>query len=256
MAFTAMVGKELMEIDYAADKEGKLILSTYVHTTDCDETASETATATSADDVSEMSDDEKEGVAEMKTARPALGDMFGDSDTDLVASEGKSNLENDATKDDSGVKMPDGLKPPTFASAEYKTPEKSKGKEGAEPRKRFRDSLNALQIEEAKATGRAQLGLAFEMLTMMKKRALKADPEAYQCLIDACGRVGDTKRATDLLAKMHEDGIVADGTVYACLVSAFSADTAWRNGTKEEDLPGKCCEQLNVIVISFCCPHL
>jgi pentatricopeptide repeat protein len=74
---------------------------------------------------------------------------------------------------------------------------------------------------------------------MMKKRALKADPEAYQCLIDACGRVGDTNRATDLLAKMHEDGIVADGTVYACLVSAFSADTAWKNGTREEDLPGK-----------------
>ena len=118
----------------------------------------------------------------------------------------------------------------------FKTPEKPKE---AEPRRRFRDSLNALQIEEAKATGRAQLGLAFEMLTMMKKRALKADPEAYQCLIDACGRVGDTKRATELLAKMHEDGIVADGTVYACLVSAFSADTAWRNGTKEEDLPGK-----------------
>jgi len=97
--------------------------------------------------------------------------------------------------------------------------------------------LNALEIEEAKATGRAQLGLAFEMLTMMKKRALKADPEAYQSLIDACGRVGDTKRASDLLARMHEDGIVADGTVYACLVSAFSADTAWRNGTKDEDLP-------------------
>jgi pentatricopeptide repeat protein len=78
------------------------------------------------------------------------------------------------------------------------------------------------------------------MLNMMKKRALKADPEAYQCLIDACGRVGDTNRATDLLAKMHEDGIVADGTVYACLVSAFSAESAsaWKKGTKEEDLPG------------------
>jgi pentatricopeptide repeat protein len=65
-----------------------------------------------------------------------------------------------------------------------------------------------LQIEEAKAKGRAQLGLAFEMLTMMKKRGLRCDPEAYQTLIDACGRVGDTKRATDLLALMHEDGIV------------------------------------------------
>lgn len=116
------------------------------------------------------------------------------------------------------------------------TPSES-AKNGDEPKSRFQDSLNALEIEEAKATGRAQLGLAFEMLTMMKKRALKADPEAYQSLIDACGRVGDTKRASDLLARMHEDGIVADGTVYACLVAAFSADTAWRNGTKDEDLP-------------------
>ena len=106
------------------------------------------------------------------------------------------------------------------------------------PKNRFRDSLNASEIEEAKATGRAQLGLAFEMLTMMKKRALKADPEAYQSLIDACGRVGDTKRASDLLARMQQDGIVTDGTVYACLVAAFSADTAWRNGEKDEDLPG------------------
>jgi pentatricopeptide repeat protein len=112
--------------------------------------------------------------------------------------------------------------------------------DSSQPRQRFRDSLSAAQIEEAKAKGRAQLGLAFEMLTMMKKRALKADPELYQCLIDACGRVGDTKRATDLLAKMHEDGIVADGTVYACLVSAFSAESAWKQGNKEdEELPGE-----------------
>jgi pentatricopeptide repeat protein len=98
--------------------------------------------------------------------------------------------------------------------------------------------VSDLQIEEAKATGRAQLGLAFEILTMMKKRALKADPEAYQALIDACGRVGDTKRATELLGKMHEDGIVADGVVYACLVSAFSAESSWRDkGKEEEELP-------------------
>lgn len=233
-----MVGKELMEMNYEGDKEGKLILSTYVPTTDCDETASETATATSGDDASEMSEEEKEGVAEMKTARPAMGDMFGDSDTDLSAVDGKSEGQRSASKNDDG-KLADAMKPPAFAKAEYKTPEKTKSNDGSEPRKRFRDSLNSLQIEEAKATGRAQLGLAFEMLTMMKKRALKADPEAYQSLIDACGRVGDTKRATDLLGRMHEDGIVADGTVYACLVSAFSADTAWRNGTKEEDLPGE-----------------
>lgn len=162
MAFTAVVGKELMGMSYDSENgEGKAILSTY----------------------SQGSTEETKSKTEM-------------------------------SEDSSSKKSAGSLK------------------------NRFRDSLNALEIEEAKATGRAQLGLAFEMLTMMKKRALKADPEAYQSLIDACGRVGDTKRASDLLARMHEDGIVADGTVYACLVAAFSADTAWRNGEKDEDLPG------------------
>mmetsp|Transcript_27713 Transcript_27713/g.65095 ORF Transcript_27713/g.65095 Transcript_27713/m.65095 type:complete len:1192 (+) Transcript_27713:202-3777(+) len=162
MAFSAVVGKELMGMNPESDDEdeGKTILATYSHAS-VDATDSETADSTALD-----SNQAEEG-----------------------------------------------------------------------PKLRFRDSLNALEIEEAKATGRAQLALAFEMLTMMKKRALRADPEAYQSLIDACGRVGDTKRASDLLARMHEDGIVADGTVYACLVAAFSADTAWRNGTKDEDLP-------------------
>lgn len=58
-------------------------------------------------------------------------------------------------------------------------------------------------------------------------------------LIDACGRCGDTDRATQLLARMHEDGIVADGVVYSSLVSAFSADNAWKqaSGEAREELP-------------------
>eukprot|EP00548_Thalassiothrix_antarctica_P003311 CAMPEP_0194133470 /NCGR_PEP_ID=MMETSP0152-20130528/3629_1 /TAXON_ID=1049557 /ORGANISM="Thalassiothrix antarctica, Strain L6-D1" /LENGTH=1277 /DNA_ID=CAMNT_0038828789 /DNA_START=79 /DNA_END=3909 /DNA_ORIENTATION=+ len=110
----------------------------------------------------------------------------------------------------------------------------------AKPRSRFTMSLSKAQIEEAQSTGRAQLALAFEMLTMLKKRGLKADPESYQCLIDACGRVGETKRATELLSKMHEDGIVADGVVYSCLVSAFSTESAWKQATgsqPDEELP-------------------
>lgn len=244
-----MVGKELLELDYASDKPGKTILSTYIPTS-CDETASETVTSDSVapgdDDDSfkdAISEEEKEGVTEMKASRPSFGAMLDDeAETDpatnphlgdLVAvrmGEKSSNTEAYSTMAD--AVMDDGI---------YENPddeiEKHDG-DPKEPRSRFRDSLSALEIEEAKATGRAQLGLAFEMLTMMKKRALKADPDAYQCLIDACGRVGDTNRATDLLAKMHEDGIVADGTVYACLVSAFSAESAWKKGTKEEDLPG------------------
>ena len=110
-----------------------------------------------------------------------------------------------------------------------------------EPRSRFYDALSVLEIEEARETARAQLGLAFEILGMLRKRNLQADPESYQCLIDASGRCGDTDRATKLLSWMHEDGIVADGVVYSCLVSAFSTENAWRKlaGKNDEDLPGK-----------------
>jgi pentatricopeptide repeat protein len=108
-------------------------------------------------------------------------------------------------------------------------------------RSRFTDKLNVLELEEAKATAKAQIGMAFEILQMMRERGLKADPSVYQCLIEACGRCGDTDHATLLLSRMHDDGIVADGVVYACLVSAFSAENAWKKkiGKTKKDLPGE-----------------
>jgi len=106
-------------------------------------------------------------------------------------------------------------------------------------RSRFTDKLSALELEEAKATAKAQVDLAFEILHMMRERGLKADPSVYQCLIEACGRCGDTDHATLLLSRMHDDGIVADGVVYACLVSAFSAENAWKKkiGQTTDHLP-------------------
>ena len=233
MAFTAMIGKELLELDDASDKPGKTILSTYVPTGSNGSGAANSSavnTGSSGEDEGSFKDtvsaEEHKGVSAMKASRPPLDSMMGDDESRL--SSGTKSEASPVPKEPTEEKKTERL--------DSSMPNNTL--RPVQPRRRFRDSLSALQIEEAKATGRAQLGLAFEMLTMMKKRALKADPEAYQCLIDACGRVGDTKRATDLLAKMHEDGIVADGTVYACLVSAFSAETAWKKGTKEEDLPG------------------
>ncbi len=240
MAFTAMIGKELLLLDHDADAPGRMILSTYVPSSIAD-IASETAATDEESSMDGPLEDEKEGLEDMKSSRPEIVAML---------------EENDDRRSESKYSP----KPTLNQKATILQEETSKNKNGnedrfgaqvtiLEPRRRFTDSLSALQIEEAKATGRAQLGLAFEMLTMMKKRALGADPEAYQCLIDACGRVGDTKRATDLLAKMHEDGIVADGTVYACLVSAFSAESAWKKGTKEEDLPGEYCRKYNWCIV-------
>ena len=102
---------------------------------------------------------------------------------------------------------------------------------------RFLDPLHVSKLEEARA--RAQLDLAFEVLGVMKERNLSASPVAYKCLIDACGRCGDTDRATDLLKRMHSDGIVADGVVYSCLVAAFSAESAWKKTCGEVDIPGE-----------------
>ena len=115
------------------------------------------------------------------------------------------------------------------------------GKQKSPERNRFNDKLSTLKIMEARETAKAELVIAFEMLKMMKERGLRADPEAYQCLIDACGRCGDTARATQLLSRMHEDGIVADGVVYSSLVSAFSAENVWKQASGEvrEELPGK-----------------
>jgi pentatricopeptide repeat protein len=227
MAFTAMIGKELLQLDYETDTPGKTILSTYVHTSG---TLALSETVVTDEDSSKTSEEEKEGMTEMRTARPKFASLLDENKRQRSAGSDSRDLSSQEENSES-------LK--QSSSKSEIRPTAVPGNVSSEPRRRFTDSLSSLQIEEAKATGRAQLGLAFEMLTMMKKRALRADPEAYQCLIDACGRVGDTQRATDLLAKMHEDGIVADGTVYACLVSAFSAESAWRKGTKEEDLPGK-----------------
>uniref|UniRef100_A0A7S3DVC3 dDENN domain-containing protein n=1 Tax=Entomoneis paludosa TaxID=265537 RepID=A0A7S3DVC3_9STRA len=273
MAFTALVGKELMQMAQHSDTPEKTILSTYVPTGQYVESDSESASAGTGDEDGDIDEPvdlaEKADIADMKADRPNMGGMFGDdeetdshheaivrqadpNDTEsLDAVDLQSITSNDELAFGKGEAKVQTNESSTAASTEVPatSPEEdeltvntnktgaSNKTEDSKPRKRFHDKLSDLEVEEAKATGRAQLGLAFEMLTMMKKRGLQADPEAYQSLIDASGRVGDTKRATELLAKMHEDGIVADGTVYACLVSAFSAESAWKDKAEEEDLP-------------------
>jgi pentatricopeptide repeat protein len=295
MAFTAMVGKDLLAFANDGSRPEKTILSSYVPMTAVDAEEHEdvdsdydaksmdtdnTDMVEGGEEDSAVDEAEQEGVAEMKAARPDMGEMFGE-DEDAPAETPSSNSKevdsneskteeteavngnSDAAPTENGnhkeseFSNNDPTSETTETTSGYATPPEEQEDDDdntqaetvnteadtvksseSHPRQRFRDKVSDLQIEEAKATGRAQLGLAFEILTMMKKRALKADPEAYQALIDACGRVGDTKRATELLGKMHEDGIVADGVVYACLVSAFSAESSWRDkGKEEEELP-------------------
>lgn len=242
MAFTGLVGKELLEMAQK-EKQDRTILSTYVPSGNVALMDDDGVSVSDVEDsVAEDSvdDEEKEGVAVMKTSRP-MGGLFGEDGDDDAASVPSATNGNHA-----GETVGTETVVPAGSQEVAKSKEKASPQDDnasisdsvksseSRPRDRFRDKLSDLEVEEAKTKGRAQLGLAFEMLTMMKKRALQADQEAYQCLIDACGRVGDTKRATELLAKMHEDGIVADGTVYACLVSAFSAESAWKDKSEEE----------------------
>jgi hypothetical protein len=148
MAFTAVVGKELMGISYDPEHDGKAIMSTYSHSSQ-NETESETGIAESTgEDLSEFQD----AVAEMKTSRPSMGEMFGDPDSDQPVNE---NMNGDNVR--STTKAEDDE-----STSEQETEKTSKLTENkTEPKRRFRDSLNANEIEEAKATGRAQLGLAF-----------------------------------------------------------------------------------------------
>lgn len=262
MAFTAMVGKDLMDMSdnpllIAPDRT---ILASYIHPGESDfESDMESdagrsvpTTVASADHGEDDYDDEEEkaGVADMKSTRPALRGLLDDDDDDTDEKTLQEPIYNpdaeDSPKKKNIVKSYHNYQntiPYNVNNGQVYAVDKniSEGVHHApeEPKSRFTQTLSSLQIEEARATGRAQLALAFEMLTSMKRRGLKADPEAYQCLIDACGRVGDTKRATELLRRMHDDGIVADGVVYSCLVSAFSNDSAWKQGSTEveEDLP-------------------
>lgn len=233
MAFTGLVGKELMDMSCTQGND-KTILSNYVPVTSND-VLSDDGLSDDGDGLSVTDEEEKANVAAMKSSRPPIEGILGDDDDETSRTDASTASRR---KDEDGTSSVESDKHSKGKSRSVDDDDNTTVKtEDSKPRERFHDKISVLQIEEAKAKGRAQLGLAFEMLTMMKKRALKADPEAYQCLIDACGRVGDTKRATELLAKMHEDGIVADGTVYACLVSAFSAESAWKDTTADEDLP-------------------
>ncbi len=103
----------------------------------------------------------------------------------------------------------------------------------------FLNPIQLAKIEEARYVAIAQLDLAFAMLKIMRQRKLTLSPVGYKCLIDACGRCGDSGRATDLLKRMHSDGIVADGTVYSCLVAAFSTGSTWRKAIGKVELPGE-----------------
>jgi len=86
------------------------------------------------------------------------------------------------------------------------------------------DSIDDNEKEMIQDAAKAQLDLAFHVLQMCRARKTKTDPVSYKYLIEACGRIGDTFRATQLMKIVHREGLVADSVLYSCLVNAFSSD--------------------------------
>jgi len=84
------------------------------------------------------------------------------------------------------------------------------------------DAISTTEIEEAKIVADAQLDLAFSTLDMMKRRKLSADPDAYKELMEACGRCGNTQRATQLIVLLRQDGLLVDSKMYSTYLRAYS----------------------------------
>lgn len=99
-------------------------------------------------------------------------------------------------------------------------------------------ALNA--FEEAKEIADAQLELAFQTLTTLETRGLPPTPEIFLSLMEACGRCGDSQRATLLMEIMKRDGIVADSEVLARFLHAFAqsntSDNFAKSGFKSDDV--------------------
>jgi len=217
MAFSAVVGKELMDIsENPLLAQDKTIIATYTHTDEetcpsVSETETSLTTTQEEDFEDVVDEEEKEAVAEMKKTRPDLGGLLGEDDDEdeedlnyIENTFGGGNLgalgieENNSLAEANGspeekhgdmVSNGNGSAYPTEVEIEDKgetssvvderpaggdgsegaqTPTKEETKDqGAKPRSRFTMSLSKAQIEEAQSTGRAQLALAFEMLTML-----------------------------------------------------------------------------------------
>ena len=66
----------------------------------------------------------------------------------------------------------------------------------------------------------------------MRLLNMKVDEMIHRCLIDCCGRCGDTERAMLVLKDMYSSGITPDSVVYNCLVNAFSMNQNQNSLTK------------------------
>jgi len=78
------------------------------------------------------------------------------------------------------------------------------------------------ELEAAKLVATAHLDLAFSVLRTMSLRKLPIDADAYRSIMEACGRCGDSQRASQLLRLMRSNGLVLDSEIYSKYLLAFT----------------------------------
>jgi len=79
-----------------------------------------------------------------------------------------------------------------------------------------------LCLDEAKIVATAQLDLAFSVLRTMSLRKLPIDSDGYRFMMEACGRCGNSQRASQLLRLMRGNGFAVDSEIYSKFVLAFT----------------------------------
>lgn len=78
------------------------------------------------------------------------------------------------------------------------------------------------ELETAQLVAMRQLDLAFSVLDEMCLRSLPTDQFAFKILMEACGRCGSTRRATQLITMMKDQYSPVDSEIYSNYLSAFS----------------------------------
>lgn len=84
------------------------------------------------------------------------------------------------------------------------------------------DATSENELETAQLVAMRQLDLAFSVLDTMCLRSLPADQDAFKILMEACGRCGSTRRATQLVTMMKDQYLPIDSEIYSNYLSAFS----------------------------------
>lgn len=84
-----------------------------------------------------------------------------------------------------------------------------------------KDRVSEADVETAQLLAVGQLDLAFSVFEIMLEY-LPVDQESCRVLMEACGRCGDTVRATQLMSVMKQKRVVVDSEMYANYIAAFT----------------------------------